>query len=283
MLANRGNIEMRNGRTEEAIAYYKRSASNADSPTVLFDLSQAYAAAFRMEAVEATLRRAQSLDNREVSDFSSLGDSKLVADLGIPFGPLQKYLISFALAQKPDMTVAESLAPGFLGQSWLVTAGAFLLMALLSILVAGRFDHASVCKRCGHRICTRCEETVWSEDLCEDCHHLFLNVEDTDPSLRMARLQALSRREVRFDRIWSTASLLVPGMAGFAAKRPDLAMLGLLLFVWSVTWLIWPSGILVDPMLLGSAAWIFFAIPGVLAMLAYMGVVVVSLVARKNL
>jgi ribosomal protein L37AE/L43A len=274
---------MRRGNTEKAIEYYKRSAGVLNSPTVLFDLSQAYAATFRMEAVEATLRRAQALGDDEVAELSSLEDSTLVADVGMPFGLLQKYLVTLALAQKPDAAVAEALAPGRLGERWSVTAIAFTLVALIGILVASRFDHASVCSRCGHRICTRCEETVWSDDLCEECHHLFQSPEDTDPSLRMARLQSLSRREVWVDRIWTTASVVIPGVAGFASKRPDLAMFGLLLFAWTATWLIWPSGIFVDPMLLGSAAWIVFAIPGALAMLGYVGVVVVSLVARKNL
>jgi tetratricopeptide (TPR) repeat protein len=283
MLANRGNVEMRRGNTERAIEYYKQAVGVEDSPTVLFDLSQAYAAAFQMESVEVTLARAQALDDEAVAALSSLEDSTVVADLGMPFGLLQKYLVTLALAQEPETAVAEALAPGRLGERWSVTAIAFTLVALVSILFANRFDRASVCTRCGHRICTRCEETVWSDDLCEDCHHLFQNPDETDPSLRMARLQSLSRREVWIDRIWTATSLLVPGVAGFASKRPDLAMFGLLLFAWAATWLVWPTGMLVDSMLLGSAAWIFFAIPGVLAMLAYFGVVLMSLVARKNL
>ena len=285
MLANRGNVEMRRGETKEAIGYYKRSATRMDSPTVLFDLSQAYAAEFRMDEVEATLARAQSMDSDAISDLSSLADAKLVADLGLPFGQLQRRLISLALARShdPNSTVAEVLAPGRLGQHWYVTAGAFSLVALMCLLLADRFEHASLCSRCGHRICTRCEGTVWSDELCEDCHHLFQNPEDTDPSLRMARLQALSRRAVRLDRIWMVASLLVPGVAGFGSKRPDLALLGMLLFGWTVIWLVWPSGILDDPLLLGSSAWIVLAVPGALATLAYCGVVFVNLVARKNL
>ena len=98
----------------------------------------------------------------------------------------------------------------------------------------------------------------------------------------MARLQTLSEREVRLDRIWLAASLLIPGAAGFASKRPDLAMFGLLLFAWTSLWVVWPRGIFADPLLLGGAVWLCLGIPGLLSMLAYFGVVAVSLIERNN-
>jgi hypothetical protein len=153
---------------------------------------------------------------------------------------------------------------------------------LICLLFANRFDHASQCGRCGHRICTRCEETVWSEEICEDCHHLFKYPAATDPSLRMARLQALSKRAVRVDRIVLAAALLIPGVAGLSARRPDFAMFGLLLFGWIAAWVTWPGGVFEEPLLMGSAAVLCLAIPGVLAVIGYGGVVVASLVARKN-
>jgi tetratricopeptide (TPR) repeat protein len=283
VLANRGNIEMRRGNTEAAIDYYERAADLSDSPTLLFDLSQAYASAFRMEEYERTLARAQSLGDREVAALSGLGEAELVADLGFPSGLLLDRFRSLALSQRPDSGIAEMLAPGRLGERWLVTAGAFVLVALFSVLIANRFDRASLCVRCGHRICTRCEDTVWSEEVCEDCHHLFQSPEATDPMLRMARLQALSEREVKIDRIVLVASMLVPGVAGFAARRPDFAMFGLLLFGWALAWILWPSGVFVDPLMMGGAALVCFAIPGVLSAIAYVAVVFGSLVARKNL
>ena len=59
-------------------------------------------------------------------------------------------------------------------------------------------------------------------------------------------------------------------------------MFGLLLFGWTSVWIAWPRGIFADPLLLGSTAWLCLAIPGALSMLAYIGVVTVSLIARSN-
>ncbi len=281
-LANLGNIEKRRGDTAAAIDLYEQAAEQIDSPTLLFNLSQAYATTFRMEEYETTLVRAQGLDDQEVAALSNLDDAELVADLGFPFSLIQDRLRPQVLSARYDARALAAIAPGWLGQSWPLTAGAFALVMLLSHLFANRWDHASQCARCGHRICTRCEETVWSEELCEDCHHLFQNAAATDPSLRMARLQSLSERESRFDRLWLALSLLVPGMAGFAARRPDFAIFGLLLFCWAAAWVTWPSGIQADPMLMGEAAALTFAVPGVLAVLAYAGVVLVSLMMRKS-
>jgi ribosomal protein L37AE/L43A len=223
------------------------------------------------------------LDSDVVAALSSLGDARLVADLPFPDALLRDRFQSLVLSQKQPFDLALDLAPGRLGENEWMTAGGFSLAMLLCLLFANRFDHSSRCTRCGHRICTRCEETVWSEEVCEDCHHLFQNPASTDPSLRMTRLQALSKRAVGMDRIILLGSLLIPGVAGLASRRPDFAMLGLLLFGWIAAWVAWPSGVFDDPILMGDAALICFAIPGLLAVLSYSGIIVASLVARKNL
>lgn len=283
VLAALGNIEMRRGNTEAAIGLYERAAPQVESGTLHFDLSQAYARAFRMEKYEATLVRAQRMDADAVAALSSLGDAKLVADLHFPTDLLSDRLLSLAMSQDHQSDSASALAPGRLGENEFMTAAGFALAVLLGLLFANRFDHSSQCVRCGHRICTRCEETVWSEEICEDCHHLFQYPDATDPSLRMARLQALSKREVGIDRLVLAASLLIPGVAGLASRRPDFAMVGLLLFAWIAAWIAWPVGVFEDPLLMGDAAFLCFAIPGVLAALGYAGIVVAGLVARKSL
>ncbi len=281
-LANLGNLEHRSGNLSGAIDYYERAAAVEYDATLLFDLSQAYAGAFRMEEYEATIERAQGVDDEAVAALSNLGEPSLVADLAFPMFQLRERFAGNLLAAEAESEVIAFIAPGRLAGAWYVTAGVFAVVALLGVLVADRWDHASLCARCGHRICNRCEETVWSSEICEDCHHLFQYPEATDPSLRMARLQALSEREALFDKVWLVLSIAIPGMAGFAAKRPDLAMMGLLLFSWVAATLVWPAGPFEDPLLMGGAAWVAFALPGILAAFAYAGVVVLGLIVRKS-
>jgi len=282
-LTNRGNIALRHGRTQEAIGYYERARVVLDSPIVLLDLSQAYAHAFRMDEHERTLARAQSLDDGLVASLLAFGDPDLVADLGVSESLFMDRFRALALEEGSGRGIAEALAPGRLGESAVVTAGGFVMAALLCLLCAGRWDHASRCRRCGHRICGRCEETVWSEELCEDCHHLFQNPAGTDPTLRRKRLETLARRESRIGRLVLAASLIVPGVAGIAARRPDHSIFGLLLFGWFLGWVIWPAGVFVDPLRMGGMALVCLAVPGILSGLAYMAVVISSLAARRRL
>ncbi len=282
-LTNRGNLALRRGRTEEAIDYYQRAQAVDDSPIVLFDLARAYGQVFRIEEQERTLARAQSLDDDLVATLLGFDQPDLVADLEVPESLFIDRFRSLALEEGSSRGIAEALAPGRLGENGLVSAGAFLLTALLALLCAGRWDHASCCRRCGDRICGRCAETVWSEELCEDCHHLFQNPAGTDPTLRRKRLETLARRESRLGRLVLASSLIVPGVAGMAARRPDHSIFGLLLFGWFLGWVLWPAGVFVDSVRMGGMAFVCLAIPGILSGLAYVAVVFASLVARKRL
>ncbi len=282
VLANRATIEMRAGRIDEATKGFERAAAQLDSPTLSFDLSQAYAALLRMDEYEATLARAQRLDDGEVQALSSLSDPKLVADLGFPIQILRDRLRARALTEPPFVQLSEWIAPGRIGKGWTATAGAFAFVVLVATLCTGRYDRSSNCSRCGARICTRCEETVWSDDLCEGCHHLFKNPESTDPKLRMARLQTLARRDSRIHAWIGLGSLLVPGIAGLAMRRPDLSLLGVALFVWTATFVYWPAGIIVDPLWFGALAPLGFLLFGGLAVAGYVAIVVGSFVTSRN-
>ena len=56
-----------------------QSASVIESPTLLFNLSQAYAVVFRIDEYEKTLSRAQNLSDEEVAALSSLDEAVVVA------------------------------------------------------------------------------------------------------------------------------------------------------------------------------------------------------------
>jgi ribosomal protein L37AE/L43A len=169
-----------------------------------------------------------------------------------------------------------------MGEDWQSAGGAFGVIVLLALFTAGRFERATACVRCGHRVCRRCDGTIWGDELCDDCHHLFKNPDATDPRLRMARLQVLARREAWLGRLVGLGSIVVPGVAGLAARRPDVALLSLALFVWIAALLRWPSGLLVDSTWLGGLAAVLTTVLWVFAITTYGLIVVGSFVARRN-
>ena len=99
----------------------------------------------------------------------------------------------------------------------------------------------------------------------------------------MARLSELQERETRVARIATVASLLVPGVAGLLARRPDLGILGLFFFAWALVLILWREGVVVDPLVVGAAGPLVFVVAGSLAVLGYALVVKLGIAIRRRL
>jgi hypothetical protein len=278
-----GNIAYRTERTDAAIEYYERALVVEDSPLLLYNLAQAYAKAFRMEEYEQAMARAQSKGSADVVELSRFGDTGFVADLPYPVASLRDRMIAAADGSAFTSALMRVLAPGMLGRDWLHTCVGFLLVALCGFIVGARYQHAGRCARCGHRICARCDDSMWSSDLCDACHHLFNRPQGTDPELRMARLKELRLRETRVEKIATAASLILPGASGLLAKRPDLSLMGLLLFFWTAALFAWHRGIVPEPLVLGAAGGVAFILAGTCMAVLYLGVLVSGLLIRRSL
>lgn len=277
-----GNGAFREGRIREAIDYYERAQAVEESAVLMFNLSQAYARAFRMEEFELTMQRAQALGHESVGELADFGDTELVADIRIPIAPIRDRMLAAANGQAFVDAAMATLAPGRLGETPLHLAGGFVLVFLLGSLLTSRFQHAGGCARCGRRICARCDDSMWSADLCDGCHHLFNRPQGTDPQLRMARLQALRKREVRIDKIATTVSLLIPGLSGLLARRPDLSFVSLLFFASATVLFVWRHGAVPDPIAVGSIGTVAFVSAGCLMTLLYIAVMLTGIVLRRS-
>ena len=101
--------------------------------------------------------------------------------------------------------------------------------------------------------------------------------------MRTLRLAQLRAREVRLGRLAVVGSMLLPGVGGLLVKRADLSLLGLFFFAWaSVLWL-WRDGIVADPLAIGAAGPLVFAVAAGIAVLGYGTVVGVGLMIRRRL
>ncbi len=283
VLTNFANLRFLTGDSEGAIELYQRSAGLVDSARLLFNLSQAYARLFRIEEFESTLRAAQNVDAEMVADLSRVGDADFVADVGFPLSTLQSRLLVAAREQSTPERALDFLMPGWLGRSWVHVASSFALVAVLCTILASRFDRASRCTRCGRQICSRCDGTVWNSETCDSCHHLFHRPETTDPVLRMKRLCELQQRDTRLGWIALVASLLIPGVGGLLARRPDLGFLAILSCGFAVVFLAWHDGVVPDPLAVGAGGSIAFLFAGCTAIVGYLLIVSAGLIIRRNL
>jgi hypothetical protein len=196
---------------------------------------------------------------------------------------LRSRLLAAAGNQVTPKLAIDLLMPGWLGGDWKRLVAGFVLLAILSGLLAPRFDRASSCNRCGRRICARCDGTLWNNETCDGCHHLFHRQETTDPVLRMKRLRELQVRDTRIGRLAFLVSFLVPGAGGLLARRPDLGFLGIVVGGFAVVFLTWHDGVVPDPLAVGSAGTLAFLVAGIVAMLGYLLIVGTGLMIRRNL
>jgi hypothetical protein len=236
-----------------------------------------------MDEFEGAMAQAQLVDADVVADLSRTKAPDFVADLGFPLAPIRDRMIHSAGGERFVDPVSQAIMPGRLGHSWMTTAGGFAAAAALGLLFGGRWERASSCGRCGRRICNRCDGTVWNSQICDGCHHLFHRPETTDPNMRMARLSELRTRETRVGHIGLAASLLVPGVGGLLAKRPELSFLGLFFFAWAAVLILWRDGVVVDPLSVGGAGPLVFLLAAGLSALAYLLVVGAGLAIRRSL
>lgn len=277
------NMHYARGNNEEAIRLAEQAAGLVRSPTLLFNLAQIYARSFRMDEFEGAMAQAQGLDPGVVAKLSEVAPSGFVGDLPFSIAPIRSRMIDGAEGIAFVAPVSRAIMPGWLGRSWLYMAGAFALIAFLSLSFSERWERSSCCARCGTRVCNRCDGSVWNNEICNGCHHLFQRADTTDPAMRMARLAELRARETRVGTLALAASLLVPGVGGLLARRPDLSFLGLAFFVWGAALFLWRDGIVSDPLAVGAAGPLAFAIAGVVVLLGYAGVVTAGLLARRSL
>lgn len=283
VLTNYANLRFLNGDDEEAVELYERSAALIDSPRLMFNLSQANARLFRIEEFEAALRGAQDIDANAVAELSQVSDTDFVADLGFPLSSLRSRLLATAKEQGMPEVAIKGLMPGWLGRGWMNLGGSFLLIVIAGFALQGRFERASSCRRCGKRICARCDGTVWNSETCDACYHLFHRPETTDATLRMTRLSELQVRDSRLGRVATLVSLLVPGAAGLFARRPDLAFLGVLSCGFAAAFFVWHDGVVPDPLAVGNAGTLAFMAAGCLSAMAYLVVVGRGIMIRRSL
>jgi tetratricopeptide (TPR) repeat protein len=282
---NAANVAVELGKLESAIDLYRRSAEMRDSATVRFNLSQAQGQAFKLDDVGPTLAAAQNLDSKRVAELTLLQGSDLTMftiDLPLPRRVLWDRILASSSGGSFAVELRSAIAPGVLGSSEQVSVGSFAAIAILSLLAASRVRRSRWCKRCGRRMCPRCEPELGDEADCESCNRLFKHPETTDREMRAARLNALRFRELRLARLRLIGSILLPGVAGALSRSPWASFIGSLSAAVAVLAVVWRNGVTPDPLVAGAVAPMAFGLIAALAVFGYGVSVAISLAATRS-
>ena len=282
---NAAGVRLRLGQVESAIELYEAAARLSGSPTVLFNLSQAYGRAFQMENLARTLARAQEADGEIVAHFTALQSAapqSFVVDLPLPVSLLWRRALTTEGGREIAAELRGKIATGALGRDWWVAAIAFGVVAVCATVVGARLRASRSCGRCGRRLCPRCDPETEGHLLCDACVRLFHHPQNTDRSLRQARINELRDRERRLDQLAWAASVFLPGAAGLLAARPIHSLLGALFFAVAASSILWREGVAPDPLLAGATAPIVFIGTAAIALGAYAIAVATSLAARRK-
>jgi len=282
---NAANVKLELGQVEQAIGLYQRSSELQDSATVRFNLSQAQGQAFKLDEVGPTLAVAQRLDPRRVAELTLLQGSDLTRftiDFPLPRSMLWERILGGRIGEALSDELRAAIAPGVLGRTPQLAAGAFASLAVLSWLIASRTRKSRWCERCGRRMCPRCEPELGREADCESCNRLFNHPETTDREMRTLRVNALRFRERRLARIRLITSILVPGASGALSRCPGAAFIGALSGSIAILAIVWRNGVTPDPLMAGVAAPVAFGLVALVASLCYGAAVALPFSARNR-
>lgn len=286
VLSNAGNVRLHLGHMEAALELYRRALEIEESAVVLYNVSQAYGRAFRIDDLTQALELAQGVGGELIADLTRLQGTQpegFVVDLPMANAGLWDRVLERADGRRWAADLRAAVAPGRLGTSLAAAVTCFAVALLGGSLAALRLRASRWCARCGRRVCPRCHPEATGGELCRACNQLYYHPEQTDRYLRMARIEALRERARRLDKLAWAVSVVLPGIAGVLAQRPLLSVLGAFWFVVAVTALLVGDLGAPDPLVAGAAGPFAFLCVGALAALGYALAVGLALASRRKL
>ena len=212
-----GSVHLAWGDLKESVEWFEDARAAEESAAVLYNLSQAYGRALRLEDHSALFVAARERDPALIREHTKRGGTTLHSYLIQPHIPLT-YFLEQALAPTPHGDhLARHVRSWALGRrapawSWL------LLPALGAAGAVARRKRISRCRGCSKVICQACSPGV-ATDTCVTCQRLRTPAGPSDPRLRRAQLDLdrARRRRVRVGLVG--AGIVVPGLPGLFEGR----------------------------------------------------------------
>ncbi len=238
VLNNLGNVLAVQGRTEEALAAYKKAAEvDPANAAAWFNASQIYTQRFDYQLATEALTRASATQFELVKSYQSQATDDGLLPLVDQW--LEPQAFWQALSSAPRSADSRGALPTSLRSHFETTGWGFSVMATLlaiAAVFAGVVQAKSLplraCSNCGRVVCRRCAERRREHALCPACAQVEAQAETPDFS-RVLLLQQRSKHH-RLIRLARTAvAAIVPGYGLLAHRRVFTAVVLL-----STTWVL---------------------------------------------
>lgn len=237
LMNNGAGVLLARGKTKAAIDLYEKAVQDAPSATTLFNLSQAYGRAIRLDDQDKALSDAQALDPARVHELAATpgeGAANRVVDVPLPARDVAAALDAPTAAARLASELRRRVAPGLAGGSPAATG----IAALASVCVG--FLLGLALRRLGG-----------DDDTYGAIARLLQGAQGADSATRARELAELRARQARVERVERVGSFLLPGAAGVLARRPLLGLFAVLFFALGVSVFAYRAGVVPDPLALG--------------------------------
>ncbi|MBK5255267.1 MAG: hypothetical protein JJE39_04470 [Vicinamibacteria bacterium] len=210
------------------------SLSPRDRATAFYNLSLAQANTLHFDESKASRKKGEALDGALLARF----DRFFAFDRE-----------GSSLQAPPDIVpeasrILGSAIPVFrfsadnVGSRLMFIALALLLFIPGMVKVRGTQSFSKQCPKCGTTFCWLCQTRSTSQDVCSQCHHLFVVKRGIPPAARIAKGEEIARYTATRSLLHRISSLLAPGAGHLSVGHFNLGLPVLLVWAFSAgSWL----------------------------------------------
>jgi tetratricopeptide (TPR) repeat protein len=212
-----GSVHLARGDLKEAVEWLEDARAAEESAAVLYNLSQAYGRALRLEDHSALFVAARERDPALIREHTQVGGTSLHSYLIQPPIPLSLFLAEAFVSTAPAGDVARKVRAWTLGRR--APAWSWLVLPILGVFgLALRLKGISRCERCGKTICNVCSPGA-EMNTCVTCERLLSSAGSSDPRLRRAQLDLDRARRKRVTLGLFGSGILIPGLPALFEGR----------------------------------------------------------------
>lgn len=205
-----GSVQLARGEVKKAVEWLEDARAAEESAAVLYNLSQAYGRALRLEEHSALFIAARERDAELIHEHTQIGGTTFHSYLIQPRIPLSSFLAAALAPSTQAADLARNVRIWTLGRR--APAWSWVLLPVFGLAgVVARRKGITRCKRCAKVICTACSPDA-AADICVTCERLRSNAGASDPRLRRAQLDLDRARRRRLRLGLFGAGVVLPGL-----------------------------------------------------------------------